>query len=105
MCLARGVRVCVQGGVCPGWVSARGHLLGVGVCRGVSTRGGVHSPEPTGRHLSAPLRAGTHTPVNRMTDRCQNIALPQTSFAGGNCLWRQLWDIITKTTFRAVQFI
>ena len=24
------------------------------------------------------------TPVNRMTDRCKNITLPQTSFAGGN---------------------
>ena len=23
-------------------------------------------------------------PVNRMTDRCENITLPQTSFAGGN---------------------
>ena len=23
-------------------------------------------------------------PVNRMTDRCKNIPLPQTSFAGGN---------------------
>ena len=23
-------------------------------------------------------------PVNRMTDRCKNITLPQTSFAGGN---------------------
>ena len=22
--------------------------------------------------------------MNRMTDRCKNIALPQTSFAGGN---------------------
>ena len=24
------------------------------------------------------------SPVNRMTDRCKNITLPQTSFAGGN---------------------
>ena len=24
------------------------------------------------------------TPLNRMTDRCKNITLPQTSFAGGN---------------------
>ena len=23
-------------------------------------------------------------PVNKMTDRCKNITLPQTSFAGGN---------------------
>ena len=26
----------------------------------------------------------TPPPVNRMTDRCKNITLPQTSFAGGN---------------------
>ena len=26
-------------------------------------------------------------PVNRMTDRCKNITLPQTSFAGGNKKW------------------
>ena len=27
---------------------------------------------------------GTPPPVNRMTDRCKNITLPQTSFADGN---------------------
>ena len=27
-----------------------------------------------------------HPPVNRMTDRCKNITLPQNSFAGGNKL-------------------
>ena len=27
---------------------------------------------------------GTPPPVNRMTNRCKNISLPQTSFAGGN---------------------
>ena len=35
-----------------------------------------------------PARMGTFPgnppPVNRMTDRCKNITLPQTSFAGGN---------------------
>ena len=29
---------------------------------------------------------GTPPPVNKMTDRCKNITLPQTSFAGGNKL-------------------
>ena len=32
-------------------------------------------------------------PVNRMTDACENITLPQTSFAGGNkkdSIWRPL---------------
>ena len=51
-------RGCLPGGVCPvGCV-----YLG-GVCLG-----GVH-PSP---------------PVNRMTDSCKNITLPQTSFVGGN---------------------
>ena len=27
---------------------------------------------------------GEGPPMNRMTDRCKNITLPQTSFAGGN---------------------
>ena len=31
-----------------------------------------------------PACPGTPPPVNRMTDRCKNITLPQTSFAGGN---------------------
>ena len=30
------------------------------------------------------MRATHATPVNRMTDACENITLPQTSFAGGN---------------------
>ena len=33
------------------------------------------------------------SPVNRMTDRCKNITLPQTSFAGGN-------KEITKTVIK-----
>ena len=31
-----------------------------------------------------PACNGADPPVNRMTDRCKNITLPQTSFAGGN---------------------
>ena len=31
-----------------------------------------------------PPRATTHPPVNRMTNWCKNITLPQTSLAGGN---------------------
>ena len=35
--------------------------------------------------ISAAMHAGIPpAPVNRMTDRCKNITLPQTSFAGGN---------------------
>ena len=38
---------------------------------------------PPGNHACPP---SNHTcpPVNRMTNRCENITLPQTSFAGGN---------------------
>ena len=30
------------------------------------------------------LHAGIQPPVDRITDTCKNITLPQTSFAGGN---------------------
>ena len=42
-----------------------------------------HMP-PLGQPYTPP-QATTHAPpVNRMTNRCKNITLPQTSFAGGN---------------------
>ena len=44
------------------------------------------SRPPTARHAGIPpaMHAGMPPPpVNRMTDRCKNITLPQTSFAGG----------------------
>ena len=47
---------------------------------GVPAWGGV--PGPGGRLvLGVP---GGDPPVNRMTNRCKNIILPQTSFAAGN---------------------
>ena len=30
------------------------------------------------------MQGARHSPVNRMTDRCKSITLPQTSFVGGN---------------------
>ena len=67
------------GWVCSGGVSApggctwpRGCLLQGGVCSG-----GVSAP---GWGVSGQVPP----PVNRMTNRCKNITLPQTSFAGGN---------------------
>ena len=46
--------------------------------------GGVSAPVGGGGVLVSQhaLRQTPH--VNRMTDRCKNITLPQTSFAGGN---------------------
>ena len=57
-----------QGGVCA-WQG--------GVCawQGVCVAGGA------GIHTPLPRRAPP--PVERMTDTCRNITLPQTSFAGG----------------------
>ena len=46
---------------------------------------GNHACPPATTHTSPP--ATTHAPpppVNRMTNRCKNITLPQTSFGGGN---------------------
>ena len=43
------------------------------LCTGVLPRGG-----------GIPACTEADPPVNRMTDRCKNITLPQTSFAGGN---------------------
>ena len=55
----------------PGGCTCTGYTcLGVYLPTGVPTQGGV------------PVQV--LPPVNRMTDRCQNITLPQTSFAGGN---------------------
>ena len=47
---------------------------------GVPVRGG-YLP---GGYTSQGVPAQVLPPVNRMTDRCKNITLPQTSFAGGN---------------------
>ena len=43
----------------------------------------------------SPACTGADPPVNRMKDRCKNIILPQTSFAGGNNLnaWKE-WEIL-----------
>ena len=50
-------------------------------------------PLPPGATMHAPWeQPRMPPPVNRMTNRCKNITLPQTSFAGGNndTLWRWL---------------
>ena len=67
------------------------YLLLLGVPRGCTLAGGCTwswgctlSP---GVYLVLGLEdtcPGTPLPVNRMTDRCQNITLPQTSFVGSN---------------------
>ena len=49
-----------------------------------------------GYHLQCML--GYHPPVNRMTDRCKNITLSQTSFAGGNNILQILKNSIRKNS-------
>ena len=56
--------------------------------RSSSRLGGLHQASPRDQAPldHAPLPPGPGTPphpMNRMTDRCKNITLPQTSFAGG----------------------
>ena len=78
MCLLPGVSV-PRGYLLPG-----GFLLRRGVCsqgdvcsQGGLLSGGVSAPG------GIPACTEADPPVKRMTDRCKNITLPQTSFAGG----------------------
>ena len=75
---ARGRGMSADGGVCPGemsaqGVSAQGDVCPGGVCQGDVRRGGCL---PVGCNPAC-TEADTPPPVNRMTDRCKNITLPQ----------------------------
>ena len=83
---------CVGGCTCPGEVYlplVRGVYLPL-VLGGCTCWGGVPTSGPGGG-VPASDRGGVYLPrysppVNRITDTCENITLPQTSFAGGkNC--------------------
>ena len=62
---------CVQGGCVSGWWV----YVFMGVCPGGSVCQEVYTPSTQ--------RQTPPSPVNRMADRCKNITLPQTLFAGG----------------------
>ena len=64
----------------PRGVSALGSKVGCVCSWGVSAPGGVCS---SGGGIPACTESDP-SPVNRITDACRNITLPQTSFAGGN---------------------
>ena len=67
---------CVLGGMCAWGMHAWGHVCLEGMhSRGCACPGGVYARGMCAMH--AP-------PMNRRTDTCENITLPQTSFAGGN---------------------
>ena len=75
---ARGVYLVPGGCTCPGGVPGPGGCTCLG---GIPGLGGVYLPAGVylpGGHLPR------YPPVKRMADRCKNITLPQTSFAGGN---------------------
>ena len=85
-CLFQGVSASGLGGVCSRGVSAPWGVWG-GVCSGgvcLWSRGGLLLGVYPCMHWGRP------PPVNRMTDRCKNITLPQTSFAGGKNAQRNL---------------
>ena len=70
---ARGCVYLPGGCTCPGGVPALVvYLLGDVPTWGVYLPGGCTCPDTP------------PSPMNRMTDRCKNITLPQISFAGGN---------------------
>ena len=50
----------------------------------VSVTGGLPQVPGSGLGGDIPACNGADPPMNRMTDRCKNITLPQTSFAGCN---------------------
>ena len=73
-CMSEG---CAYLGACmPGDMHACGTCMPGDMC---AHSWGMHVP----RH-ACPQVCMTPTPVNRMTDACENITLRQTSFAGGN---------------------
>ena len=73
---------CLPGvGVSRGFVSGGMSAHGVCVCPGLGCQGGVCIPACNGADLP---------PVNRITDGCKNITLPQTSFVGGKNVPRKM---------------
>ena len=73
--------VCQRGRVCQRGVCQRGCVQEGGVRVGVCQRGVCQGGVCRGVVCHHALRQTP--PVNRMIDRCKNITLPQTSFAGG----------------------
>ena len=71
--------------VCPegGGVSASGGSASREVCQGKSASGGSAMGGGSAPRGVCLWGCWADPPVNRMTHRCKNITLPQTSFAGG----------------------
>ena len=79
-----------RGCACPRECTCQGVYLPRGVpargvpARGVPAKGGIPARGVPARGCTCPgVPAQVPLPVNRITDTCKNITLPQTSFAGG----------------------
>ena len=81
----RGVYLWGEGYLIQGGCTWFGGVPGLGVylVLGCTWSGGV----PGLGGVPGPRGCQVLPPVNRMTNRCKNITLPQTSFAGGNDTW------------------
>ena len=79
---------CLSRGCSPRGMSAQGGVYPEGVCPGSCTPSRSREKQP------CQLHAGMHPPpVNRISDRCKNIAMSQTSFAGrNNCYDLSNWE-------------
>ena len=61
---------------------------------------GLHQAPPQSRPPPGPGTPPPRSRVNRMTDRCKNITLPQTSFAGGNNVMKNCCTGLFNTKFQ-----
>ena len=82
-----------QGVYLPGGVPAQ-----VCTCQGGTCPGGCTCPWGVPARGGGGVLAQVLSIVNRMTDRCKNITLPQTSFAGGKKKLRKTLQILRLFT-------
>ena len=95
-----------RGGTCPGGYLPGGCICPGGcTCQGVYLHVGVYLPRgvymPRGCTCPGGCTCRGTPPVNRMTDRCKNITLPQTSFAGGNNAIISMFCVIVQISMNA----
>ena len=89
-------------------------LLGGCTCRGMYLPRGVYLPRggvPARGYLLGGVPTGgvpaqvLPPPVNRITDTCKNITMPQTSFAGGKNVIVDCVRLVKFVTFDTMKYI